>query len=100
MWESLLAGAIGGILVSGFAIVAGALLWIKQQRWSLKREIYSELLPMLSRFYVLNRLIASTMLRVANNENVDEKRWQAWVDERDEWFAHPSLPPLLVNVSL
>ena len=90
MWESLLAGAIGGILVSGFGIVLGAFLWINQQRWSLKREIYSELLPMLSRYYVLNRLITSLMLRLANNERVDPlevTRWQAWNAERDEVLA-------------
>lgn len=87
MWESLLAGAIGGILVSGFGIVAGALLWIKQQRWSLKREIYSELLPMLSRFYVVNRVVASSMLRLTDGHLVDVARFQAWMDERDEMFA-------------
>jgi len=61
MWESLIAGAIGGIFVNGFAILAGAVLWVRQRRWEMSRDANKDLLPLMGQLFSVHRSLWRTL---------------------------------------
>lgn len=84
--ESLIVAVIGGIAVQGFVILLGAIIWIKQQNWNQRREIYARLFPLLTRFYTVNRLLVAVLRRAPNIEDEEVKRFLQWIDERQSLF--------------